>query len=218
VTGLRLFSNGIFSHVHPAQANKVKRSREVRLKNLDTDWTLLQAAAIELQEYLLSAELYWPVTSKGTAGKLTLTPGLLLLSLKRLNSIELPGEKHAEFALLRSKIFEVQQRWRANWLKKVNKEYPVRLQLWKSYISDLTSDPVEHAPFYSTQVRLRAALHLLLLDMEQPIDGNLAALDGSLRQVSRPGPFVWEVGMAAGFSESDYWFLFRSFSGTPKTI
>jgi hypothetical protein len=61
------------------------------------DWAFAHAAVEDLQAYLLSRELYWPLSpqkEERAAGQLlTLTPGNLLLSLKKLAAAAWKGEQ-----------------------------------------------------------------------------------------------------------------------------
>ncbi|HBA90671.1 MAG TPA: hypothetical protein DCZ08_02485, partial [Anaerolineaceae bacterium] len=71
---------------------------------LDNDLAFLHASAPVLEDYLLSDVLYFPVTGEhgrqlsGDTTRLTL--GNLLLSLRRLQAVQLPADQTAEFEAL----------------------------------------------------------------------------------------------------------------------
>jgi hypothetical protein len=183
------------------------------VNQFEQDWTLLNAAVNELQDYLLSADLYWPIAGMGTVGKLSLTPGALLISLKRINSLTMASSRREEFASMTSRVVEIRKRWRSNWLEKAEKDYSVRLNLWKKFLLDLSQDLPAHSNDYPHQVNLRTMIYLLGRDLgTADHDEDLQDLDQKLRSISQPGPFVWESDLESGFSAKEYWFLFLSFN------
>jgi len=183
------------------------------LKSQDQDWLVLHSAAQELQDYLLSNQIHWPVADKASSDKVNLTPGMILLGLKRMDAFALTPGQREELKLLTLHILSMRKRWEANWKKKAQKEFGLRIQLWKNYLHDLVRDPFESTPFFSRQVYLRVILQLLIPDMEiqeRELMDTLSLLDDELRSISTPGPFVWENEIENGFSTQEYWFLFLS--------
>jgi hypothetical protein len=181
------------------------------MKSLDKDWAYFRAAIPDVQDYLLSPELYWQLS--GAGGLLQLTIGNLLLSQKRLNSFTWPDVQRLELVKISGKLQQVRERWRANWMKKASLEFSNRLKRWGSYLSQRTRNQPGDSPAYAQQVRLRAILVLLYGEIQSPMKGEmeqLAALDQLLRKLAKPGPFVWESEISAGFDQDKYWFLYLS--------
>jgi hypothetical protein len=163
------------------------------------DLQFLTEGLPQLQDYLLSKELYWPLGNSLPR----LTPGSLLLTLARLG-VTRPDQAQAFQTVLDS----ARVRWRAAWEKKAAREMANRLRLWSQYLSDHQYAP-ESAGLYSTEVRGRAILQLLLAEVpDVPEKMALAELDIVLQAGLTPGEFIWETGWRPAFPMTDYWFLY----------
>lgn len=176
------------------------------------DWAFLRAALPELQNYIISKDIYRPLGLAGGVQIPQLTIGNVLLSRARLAAQHPPGAQPAELADLNQRIDQERSAWRANWAKKAGREYTSRLNLWGQYLRDLRGDLRAHASAYASEVRSRAVLHLLaaeLLNEPPQNEGDqLDLLDNILRGLTQPGSFVWEPAVEQGFPPQDYWFLY----------
>ncbi|PWH17453.1 MAG: hypothetical protein DDG60_02370 [Anaerolineae bacterium] len=160
------------------------------------DQKFLEEALPQLQEYLLSGELYWSL-----GGSLPrLTPGNLLLAIKRL-------EAHNPAAAWRwqGKLEAIQTKWQNAWEKKAARETTSRLRLWAQFLEEQVKDQPASRAHYATSVRERVILQLL-----QPNAPQLAELDARLRSHFRAGEFVWDALYQSVFPESTFWFLYGS--------
>ncbi len=170
------------------------------MTTFEQDLQFLEAAVPELQDYLLSKELFWPL-----GGSLPrLTPGMFLLIQARLTAS--PSSRSTE---LESQADQVRQSWKTAWLNKVSAEIPTRIRLWSQYIDDTFSDPENDNSVYEVEVRNRVILQLL--SEEDPVSPELSALDaldGMLYRRLIPGEFVWDTSLMTVFSEKTYWFLY----------
>jgi hypothetical protein len=186
------------------------------------DWVFLKTALSDLRDYILSAEIYWtlrpPARSPGGFQLSQLTIGNLLLSQARLRANDLPPQRAQELAELSTQIAAVRSDWRANWGRKADEEFRSRLNLWQQYLRELRAEPRHSAAIYAREVRQRAILYLLSTELSREVPANeaeqIAMLDNILRGISQPGPFVWEAELADGFPPAEYWFLYRSVTGT----
>lgn len=169
----------------------------------DKDQAYLEAGISELQDYLLSDELYWPVTARGYDLP-RLTIGGLLLARKRL---EARGER---IETLVAQWNAVRSKWRVAWETKAGREVQSRFGLWNNYLKDYRQNPEGHADSYRHEVSYRAMLQLLLAELPSPAPESeaLAQLDSLLRVNFLPGDFVWENGLQSGFPREVYWFLY----------
>lgn len=164
----------------------------------DSDLSFLAAALPELQDYLLSDELYWPLGSVG-ASLPRLTLGGLLLALRRCGDEKFVRDADA-----------VRYRWRAAWEAKARREAHSRLEQWKLFLEDLRQSREAHAQDYPGQVRVRVMLDLLLADLP-PLPAVSAALDGldrGLRAGFVPGEFLWENVLRSAFPQDTFWYLY----------
>ncbi len=168
--------------------------------SIDQDLRFLKEAVGQLQEYLLSNELYWPLN----ATLPRLTPGALLLSLARCQMTAPLGAQN-----FITQIEAIRNRWRSAWEKKSAREFSNRLRLWSEYLSDCIKAPDQNFESYRTEVRGRTILQLLLIEMPEPPELKaLTDLDAVLKTSLIPGEFLWELEIQPFFPKSDFWFLY----------
>jgi hypothetical protein len=185
---------------------------------IEKDWGLLRAAIPDLQDYLFSAQLYWPLNIKiqdHPQESASLTPGNLLLTVRRLSAVSLSQTLGLELERLVNEFDNIRDRWRANWQLKASIEFPGRLKLWSSYVRDRVTDTEKSKLEYSHEVRWRAILQLLsgeIGEISQADVDLLGNLDQVLRAQTISGPFIWETEIGKGFAKDNYWFLYVSFS------
>ena len=170
------------------------------MKPLDADLRFLKEASAQLQDYLLSNELYWPLS----ASLPRLTPGALLLIQVRCQvSQPLESRNYSD------QVEVIRIKWRAAWEKKALREISNRLRLWSEYLSDFVKSPDQSLESYRTEVRGRVILQLLLADQpDLPEKKALADLDIVLQKYLIAGDFIWESESQPAFPQSEYWFLY----------
>jgi hypothetical protein len=197
------------------------------MSKVEYDLRYLKAGVEELEQYLLSVQLYWPVhvvTPAGGTPYPRLTPGELLLARGKLRAYSLsPGYNdevaspvRAEIDRLEGDFKTIRSKWRTNWGKKAAQDFSARLALWRNYLGEYRKVPDDQAPFYAYEVRSRVILQLLEpeavgipvaeLDMRK-------GLDTLLRAILISGEFIWESALETGFPKADYWYLY----GQPVT-
>ena len=159
------------------------------MSKLDQDLRYLDASLRELQDYLLSKILYWPLSASFSLPHLTL--GGLLLAKQRLGS---------RADLQAAQIEAFRSKWRTAWDSKVSHEVRARSDFWKNYLQDYRESPESYVSEYAQQVRNRAMLALL------GEETNL--LDESIKDMFVAGDFIWENECAGNFPREAYWFLF----------
>lgn len=183
-----------------------------RLVNtIEKDRLFLESGIGELSAYLLSNELYWPVSARG-ADLPRLTIGGLLLSRARLRALSTSAPERAALSKLERPLEAVRSKWRSAWERKAGREVRARFDLWMNYLQDYRQDPGQHADSYPQEVRWRVMLHFLLNELAAPPAeaAPLAELDAFLRRVLIPGRFIWEAALEVGFPRDEYWFLYGS--------
>ena len=186
------------------------------MATFEYDLRYVQTGVGELKDYLLSKELFWPVTLAADAGQPPypkLTPGNLLLSLARMQAQSSGASQASALAQVEGDLNVVVTKWRVKWEEKVSWEFTSRLRQWVNYLKDFGQEPAIQGAYYPNEVRLRVQMELLRQAV--PISAeNAAALDaadGRVRAKLKPGDFIWGEELAAGFPESIYWFLYGKF-------
>lgn len=178
------------------------------------DLNYVRLAIPDLEEFLLSKEIFWPLPSApteiGQPGLEQLSLGLLRLSVARLQA----EPENEEVTQLAAEMVDVRGRWRSNWSKKSVREFGVRIAQWRRALDDLR----ERNAAYKRDIRLRAILELLREDMlpgDEPVEYPvLVGLDHILRGSGVPGEFVWDEGLQAAFPDPQFWFLYWDWKST----
>ena len=173
------------------------------MTSAEKDKAYVEAGIPELEDYLLSDELYWPITARGY-NLPRLTVGGILLAKARL---EARGEW---IESLEAQLDAIRSKWRVSWEAKAGRGVQARMRLWGNYLSDYRHNPEGHADAYPHEVRYRAMLHLLMDELSTPPSEQkeLAQLDSLLRVNLISSDFIWETELQAGFPREVYWYLY----------
>lgn len=187
--------------------------------SLEADLEYLDAGLNEARQFLLSDQVFWPLTSD-RGHRSTLSLGQLLLVLDRVEALT---PKAAEVSAntiehLRSTFTRLQHERPANLEKKALAEWRQRLNLWRAYLSDLLSAE-SAAGAYAVEVRQRVLLTRLLslvLDTseQERMRGQLKDQDSRLRRRFQDGPFIWDPALLDAYPPGEYWFLY----GQPQVV
>jgi len=180
---------------------------------MQQDWFLVWAAVDELEEYLLSPVLHWPLPKRKNGVRLgdlpRLTPGNLCLAKARL-SVQSELDENQGYRQTIERIDQICNRWRVNWGKKAEQEFCERLRLWKAYIEELEEEQPGRAD-YVVQVRTRTILELLrneILRVNPDEEKLLGQLDEQVRLLCSQVSFVWEDRFIKAFPENRFWYLY----------
>jgi len=184
---------------------------------MQDDWLFLWAAADELEVYLLSSVIFWPLETKKGKTKIGLLPPLTLgnvcLARRRLSvSTQLIAQREVQDCL--QKIDDLCSRWRSTWARKAEHEYSERLRLWMNYCNDKLAGETS-AVEYSNTVRQRVILELLgdeILKIDEHEENQLTQLDGMVRVSTSEGEFIWDSQYIPAFPKDRFWFLYRNLS------
>lgn len=178
------------------------------------DLNYLKAGLEQLDAYLLSRNLYWPVQiapRRDEAPYPQMTPGALLLASRRLEVTAKTPAQQDEYRKLTERMEQITYQWRTAWGKKTRLDFSARLNRWGNFLEEYRERPSANADRYPYEVQRRVQLHLLgphTLDMPPAMLDNLSGLDGLLQAVFIPGPFVWEANLEPAFPSAQFWFLY----------
>ena len=183
------------------------------------DLKYASAGLAALKGYLLTKELFWPI-SLSAAGQGSISPkltaGNLLLTFTRLlayyKSRTLDAVQQSEFTRLEREFDALKRKWQVAWEEKANREFASRLRQWSHYLDEFSLNPDAQAPYYRSEVRLRVLLELLKDDLGEVPQEDLSVLDESLRAQFIEGDFIWDEGLADGFPQDNYWYLYGQLS------
>ncbi len=182
------------------------------MAEFDKDRNFIITAVDDLETYLLSKELYLPLTAprggQFPKGVDRLSLGNVLLCRARL---EAGQDISAGLNEVFARMDDIKQRWRSAWRAKGLLEYPARLRMWGEYLQDALRDP-SHFSSFAYQVRLRLILQLLEPLVAPDLSESrslLGAMDSRLMAVTESGPFVWDSHLQPGFPEERFAYLYR---------
>jgi len=178
------------------------------MPTLIQDREFFEAGVGGMEAYLLSNELFWPLSGGHSLPRLTI--GGLLLAGRRLRARTTTPAGRDEVNSLEAQLADIRSRWRAAWERKAGREVHSRLGLWQDFLAEYQRSPDLHADEYSQEVHERAVLHLLGNEFPSPLDEFRALhdLDQILKSHLHPGGFIWEPDLAASFPPDEYWFLY----------
>ncbi len=178
------------------------------------DLRYLESGLLDLEGYLLSRELYWPVGASAPPGEPPyprLTIGNLLLSRARLDGRLLTPTQAAQRERLDHRLEETRTHWRTAWEQKAQHEFLVRLNLWRDFLEDYRQNPPANIDRYAYESHRRVLLELLEAESGSipaaEVD-MLSGLDGLLRGLFTRGPFIWDPDLQNVFPLEKYWYLY----------
>jgi hypothetical protein len=174
----------------------------------------LEAGLEILEDYLLSADLYWTIGAIPPPGEPAfrqLTLGGLLLNAQRLLARTLSPAQDRQRQELGAKLDDFIHRHPVAWERKASREFQARLKLWANFLNEYRDDPENHADRYAYEVERRVMLQLLtpyarqISRAEQDL---LVSLDKVLEAVFVPGKFIWDAEVAGKFDREVFWYLY----------
>ncbi len=181
------------------------------MPSAEQDLKYLSGAVEELEPFLLSKEIYWPIAGPLGPASSRLSMGGLLLARVRAHFWPLTPAQRQAFEVLDSQIEAARQAWQTHWAEKATREYPARLALWKGYLSDYLEDRNKYARDYPQRAQWHAMLDLLAAEagtITPSVHSQEQVADRQLKAVFEPGVFIWESPLEAAFPPTPYWYLY----------
>jgi hypothetical protein len=168
----------------------------------------------QLENYLLSKDIYWPVGVAPPAGEAPypqFTLGNLLLSQQRARATAQTPNQRAEFNRLNAEMGTIRTRWRVALAKKAEAEFHARLMLWRDFLEEYRKNPSANHDRYAYEVNRRVLLELLQREAyDLPADEIelLDGLDRLLKSLLASDGFIWEPELIPAFSVDRFWYLY----------
>jgi hypothetical protein len=182
-------------------------------ERLREDLRILEAMAHDMDEYLRSQTLFWPLSP--SLPRLTL--GGYLMRWHRLDLLAglLDEEERARLkatqeqfsAALVEKIVRFEQR--------AHEELHARIRQWSEYLKELRRPSLGAGDYYSSAVEPRVMIAALLDKLQMPpyeLDRNVAEqvriYDNMLHNHWQTGDFVWFEEWKLAYPRYHYWWLY----------
>jgi hypothetical protein len=187
------------------------------MRPVKTNLRFLEAMIKELEAYVLSRELFWPLSPEHRTDGPSfprMTIGNVLLTFDQLE-VQREGCSPSHEAALQKLSLAWEQacrKWRAGLEGKAIIEMRSRLNLWRAYLTDLKQQG-DRAGVYSHEVRNRVKFERLtdFVGRHEDADPHLAAIqsqDARLRTKFSPGEFQWHPALKQVYPKSRYWYLY----------
>lgn len=188
-----------------------------RMYPVEYNLSLAGAILSDLEGYLLSSDLYWPLGTKAPPGgppfpRLTL--GSLLLTLDELTAQK---ESHlTTHSVQRDRLLiqfqAFQDRWPAGMERKATHEMQSRLYLWKSYLAEI-EESSSGAEDYKREVRHRVFFERLSELAEKRVEAQdliqkMRRMDSQIRRRWFKSEFIWDEALERIYPDPKYWFLY----------
>jgi hypothetical protein len=178
--------------------------------------TIARCLTAELEEYLKSVIVYWPVASSNPFGDKMppLTIGNVLDAIGRAAAAlnDLTPDQAAELTAIRQQHDRIRDARPAVYASKAAREIGSRLDAWSQYLDEAARQSADVAAYYPHEVRVRAKAHVLAQalgrDLPQAAQQRLALSDARLRALFEPGAFVWDDRLQAAFPQNPCWWLY----------
>jgi hypothetical protein len=190
--------------------------------SLDSDLATLHAFLAEIELYLKSDVIYWPMGGQVFGQQMpALTLGGLLFLRRTLSARrdQLTSAQASEFDQLDRRAEAFFSRWPVNIEKKALKEISSRLNVWAAALDECNESPAACVENYHTTINNRVYLALLMplvttlgVAEADKHRARLSMLDGRLRTMLILDGFIWDAALAPAFSREEFWFLY----GQPK--
>ncbi|MGA9534164.1 MAG: hypothetical protein WBR18_15710 [Anaerolineales bacterium] len=186
------------------------------MHSLPYNLELAQAIINQLEPYLLSNEVFWPLGGKSSDGDVFPrgSLGQLLLTLDELSVLaeEMDPAQITTYHGQQTAFKNYRQEHPAILEAKAWAEVDQRLNLWRSLLRDIREGE-RGTGSYRTDVRQRFLLTRLqtFLTNEQKLrklHSELSQLDGVLRARFESGEFQWHPRLRYLYNHDDYWFLY----------
>ncbi len=184
--------------------------------NVTYEFEYLNHSLEELKSYLLSDELFWPITERSSSGGefLRLTIGNVLLSMKKLDALKKGGHlspgQQVELGQIEQAVETTRQQWQVAWEKKAEREFKSRLAQWGNLLRDIKQDFEVQAAYYPHEVRLRVLMELLSEGEVEIEEYDLAPLDNYIKARLKGSEFIWAGELEPGFPKDVFWYLYGS--------
>ncbi len=182
------------------------------MPSLNDDLAYLKFATEVLEDYLLSGDIFWPISGGHTGHLPRLTLGGILLAETRSKARAKSGPQQTQLRHLQTAMEATRTRWHVAWERKAGQEFEVRLRQWAAFFNDYRQDAANQAAYYAYEVRLRVMLDLLLNQVGQNITPAALemyhGLDAMLQAVFEPGDFVWETDLQDSFPKDKFYYLY----------
>ncbi|TET98875.1 MAG: hypothetical protein E3J30_05805 [Anaerolineales bacterium] len=188
------------------------------MQSVDYTLDLFEAMLDEIEEFLLSADIFWPLAKRSKPDlppypRLS-TGGLLMTRDESLaQEAEMNPSQKVRHANLQHQWDLILHKWRSALGRKSEREMGMRLNLWRAYLSDLEEGSASHFDYHRearnrvqfTRLQTIATGSSKTLKMVKTI----RSLDARLINLTTSSKFIWDDRLREIYPEGNFGFLYR---------
>ena len=188
------------------------------MESADYNLDLFEAMLDEIEDFLLSADIFWPLAKRSKPESPPyprLSTGALLMAQYESLAQEagMNTEQKARHAKLQSQWKMILNKWRSALGRKSEREMGMRLNLWRAYLSDLEEGKASHFD-YDRETRNRVQftrLRTLTVGSSKTIkmEKAIRSLDALLLNLTIASDFIWDDRLRETYPERDFGYLYR---------
>jgi hypothetical protein len=189
----------------------------MKIQPTDRNLSLAAAMMAEMEPYLLSAEVFWPLESRPPRGGLAfprLTLGGLLLTLDQLEAVqgEMSSAHISDLRRLDMRMDQLRFKFAVALENKATREAGSRFNLWRAFVGDLEETPTR-AGNYAHEVRHRVILARLETFAADHVDfqkvvAAARSVDRRLQRLFKQDAFIWDDRLQQAYPQQPYWYLY----------
>lgn len=180
--------------------------------SIDLDLKEAKAMVDSLVPYIYEDDLYGKINIDSAR----LTPGSILLRLRRLNALreQMNGSQAKLFEKIKAKNESVRQEWGVAYGKKMLREIESRSRDLQTYLSECKDDPKLCANAYNPEALRRTIIAELMAALPSDADSSevknaVKLVDSGLRRYVRETPFIWDTTLQPIYPQDTFWWLYN---------
>ncbi|MEA1976364.1 MAG: hypothetical protein U9N80_00520 [Chloroflexota bacterium] len=188
------------------------------MESVDYNLDLFEAMLDEIEDFLLSADIFWPLAKRSNHDSPPyprLSTGALLMTQdeSQAQETEMNTDQKARYAELQRQWKGVLDKWRSALGRKSEREMGMRLNLWRAYLSDLEEGKASHFDYHrETRNRVQfTRLRTLTADSSKTLkmEKTIRSLDARLLNLTIASEFIWDDRLRETYPEGNFGFLYR---------
>lgn len=188
------------------------------MQSIDYNLDLFEAMLDEIEEFLLSADIFWPLAKRSGPDSPPYprisTGGLLMTQDESLaQEDEMNPDQKMRHTKLQRRWDTTLNKWRRAITRKSEREMAMRLNLWRAYLYDLEEGSASHFD-YHREVRNRVQFtrlgNLALQNSTTlKLENTIRSLDTRLLSLTISSEFIWDDRLREIYPKGKFGILYR---------
>jgi hypothetical protein len=185
---------------------------------LDVDLKEAEAMAGGLSEYVRGNDLYGS-TGGGMFSRMpSLTPGALLLRLRRLDALrgKLEDRQSKRLDAAIEAYDSARREWTQHYEDKLVQEANSRIDSMATFFEECDDSPAKCFESYRTELLKRTIVQEVLREMHElnvsdaALISKINAADNRLKTYFKPATFQWSEELKPVYPEDEFWWLYQA--------